>query len=60
MSLNKLKTHLSNLKSNGEKTITLDVEYLIDVLGIVVPGVKPEEKPSNTLDVDGDKFEDDT
>ena len=59
MSLDKLKSHLLNLKNNGDKTVTLDVEYLLDVLGIVVPSIKPVGKPSNTLDVDGGKFEDD-
>jgi len=59
MSLDKLKSKLTNLKSEGVKQITLDVDYLIDVLGIYVPSVKEKHIiDKDKVNVDGGKFGD--
>jgi len=49
--------YLRNLQSTNVKQVTLDVDFLIDLLNIssAIP-VKQKEKPSNKMDVDGGDF----
>lgn len=51
--------YLRNLQSTNVKQVTLDVDFLIDLLNIpsAIP-VKKKEKPSNNIDVDGGDFSD--
>ena len=58
MSLDKLKSKLTNLKSEGVTQITLDVDYLIEVLGIYVPSIKEKPIVNDKVNVDGGKFGD--
>jgi len=52
--------YLRNLQSTNVKQVTLDVDFLIDLLNIpsAIP-VKKKEKPSNKMNVDGGEFSDD-
>lgn len=52
--------YLRNLQSTNVKQVTLDVDFLIDLLNIpsAIP-VKKKETPSNKMNVDGGEFSDD-
>ena len=52
--------YLRNLQSTNVKQVTLDVDFLIDLLNIpsAIP-VKKKAKPSNKMNVDGGEFSDD-
>jgi hypothetical protein len=52
--------YLRNLQSTNVKQVTLDVDFLIDLLNIpsAIP-VEKKEKPSNKMNVDGGEFGDD-
>lgn len=51
--------YLRNLQSTNVKQVTLDVDFLIDLLNIpsAIPA-KKKETPSNKIDVDGGDFSD--
>lgn len=52
-----LVTHLHNLSKANVKQITLDVAYLLEVLGEPVPSVKKQPtQPTQQYDVDGGTF----
>jgi hypothetical protein len=58
--LTKFAQYLRNLQSTNVKHVTLEVDYLIDILNIppAIP-VQRKKKPDNNVAVDGGEFHDD-
>lgn len=56
--IDKLKASMRNLKANGSKSITLDIDWLLTLLNNVDTEIKQEKQhnKANKLSVDGGTF----